>query len=208
MNKIISVILILIIIFGNQTFVFAETTNLDYVNSTDNNFFVANKEQLKLMNSLINKGLTTGEVFSIVCPDFLDKVKNKNALFNDPFDKDVNPDKYISNLMSSLASIPHYTKITNYGNSIKFWSAIDTQYIRPYMNMEVRLYSRSTGEISAYAWAEKENVSGISCTGIADPSDGTYYCWAQAKWLRDSTCGCWFASNATCNDMYYNNPYQ
>ncbi len=203
MKKLVSILVILTMIVGNGTFALAETTNTNGFDSTVNNTFVASEEQVELMNSLVNQNLTTGEVFSIVCPDFLAKIDNKNALFNDPFDKDTNSDKNIP-----LASIPHYAKITNYGGSIKFWSGIDTQYIRPYMNMEIRLYSRATGKIAAYAWAEEENVSGISCTAIADPPDGTYFCWSQAKWANVTIDGDWSVSNATSTDMYYNNPYE
>ena len=197
MKKIISFLLVVTMVTANFTFAFADEID-------EKSVFVANEEQLAIMNSLVNQNLTTGEVFSIVCPEFLESVKYKDILFNDPFDKNINLDV---NVIEPLSDTPHGCKITNYGNSIKFWSYIGTQFIRPYMNMEVRLYSRDTGDLAAYTWAEDEDVSDIEAIGYADPPTGTYYAWAQAKWVIDEE-GHWAVSNATSLDMYYNNPYQ
>ncbi len=199
MKKIICFLLILTIFTANFNLIFADEIDTKRV-------FIANEEQLAIMNSLVNQNLTTGEVFSIVCPEFLENVKYKDILFNDPFDKNINLDVNY-NVIKPLSETPHGCKITNYGNSIKFWSYIGTHFIRPYMNMEVHLYSRDTGDLASYTWAEDVNVSYIEAIGYADPPTGTYYSWAQAKWIVDEG-GHWAVSNAMSSDMYYHNPYQ
>ena len=199
MKKIIWLLFILTLVMANFNFVYSDEID-------EKRVFIANEEQLAIMNSLINQNLSTGEVFSIVCPEFLETVKNKDILFKDPFDKDVNLDINY-NSIGQFSYTPHGCKITNYGNSIKFWAYIGTQFIRPYMNMEVHLYSRDTGDLAAYTWAEDVNVSDIEAIGYADPPTGTYYAWSQAKWIVDDS-GHWAVSNALSLDMYYHNPYQ
>ncbi|MDD4780225.1 MAG: hypothetical protein PHT02_06355 [Tissierellia bacterium] len=196
MKKVISILLIMLMVTSINTFAFSEM-------NVKENVFIANDEQLIIINELVNKNLSMGEVFSIVCPEFLEKLESKDMLYDEPFDKDIinNSQEYI------YASSPHVANITNYGNSIKFSSSIDTGFTRPNINIEARIYNRNTGEIGAYAWKELENSTGIDVVGIADPPTGTYYTWSQAKWIYDHT-GHWETSNATSVDLYYYNPFQ
>ncbi|SHK57999.1 hypothetical protein [Paramaledivibacter caminithermalis] len=197
----ISILLVFVLLLTTGIPAFAA----DKKNMEANNVFIANDQQIKKMNELMGQGLSTGEVLNIVCPEFFSKLKSKDELYREPFDKDIKNDllNKPSNEMS-IRSADWGISLSQYGDSLKFSSYRSLNYQSAYINIEVRLYNDSTGDLAAYTYGDKYDTDYLKVTGYADPPTGTYYAWSQHKWVEGT--GHWTTMNLTTTDRSYVNP--
>ena len=206
MKKIISLLLVLTLVLSLTTVANCDSEDTTKAKSTKV-LFKADKNQLKMLNSLRGKGLSIGEVWEKVCPDVLAKVPNKEALYNIEFGGKKNAG---ANDRVSLASTTWMSYISKYGNSIKYRSYTRYGMTWNWLIVISYLVDDDTDEWVSYQTASSEGSDYCEAVGYDEPATGTYHTDGEHIWpyyIGGDPTEHWKIMYSYTSPMSYVNPY-